>query len=199
MYFTKFNNTVLTYFIISIHLFTLWFSFNESPFEYTLSKIGNLFDYKLKFIVWGLITGILLFITIYNIYKKYNYHDKKSFKFLLFSILFLVLTVLTPTIDNTFVENDYEFVDYEIKNTSFFNFHNIFAFLFSLFLMFSLFLFSKYLSSYNKKIYLKSFNWFLITLGGSLLMLFLFGFTGIFELFFFISLSVFLLILNLFK
>jgi hypothetical protein len=109
------------------------------------------------------------------------------------------LTVLTPTIDNTFVENDYEFVDYEIKNTFFFNFHNIFAFLFSLFLMFSLFLFSKYLSSYNKKIYLKSFNWFLITLGGSLLMLFLFGFTGIFELFFFISLSVFLLILNLFK
>jgi len=197
MKFKKFNKSILTYFIISIPLFTLWFSFNKSPFEYTLSMIGNLFDFKSKFIIWGIITGILLLITIYNIYKRYEFKDRRSFRYLLFAVIFLVLTVLTPTIDNTFVEGDHELVDYDVTAPFLLNFHNAFAILFSLFLMLSLFLFSKYLSSYDKEIYLKSFNWFLITLGGSILMLFLFGMTGVFEVYFFIFLSIFLLILNI--
>ena len=200
MFYKNLNKSIITYLIISVPLFTLLFSLKKSPLNYTLSKIGYWFDYRLTFILWGAVTAVLLFFTIYNIYKKYNFSNKKSVWLLILALFFLILTVLTPIVDNTFLEDNFNEIDQQLSTkTSLFNLHNIFAFLFSLFLMFSLYLFSKYLHSFNKKIYLKSFKWFLITIGGSLFMIFIFGFSGIFQLFFFISLAVFLFILNIKK
>lgn len=40
-----------------ISVITLSFGTRESPFDYTLSMIGNRFDARLEFIVWGIITA----------------------------------------------------------------------------------------------------------------------------------------------
>lgn len=151
--------------------------------------IGNWFGYYRSFILWGIITAILLSIAIINIYKKTNFQNKKAYRFLYYSMFFLILTVITPTGSNEPIEE-------ELRNAFHINFHGIFGVLFSVFLIISLILFYRYLTLTNKKLSIRTSWWLFITVGGSLFTLFLFGMTGIFELFFFISLSIFLFIIN---
>jgi hypothetical protein len=192
MQYKRFNEKIITFSIIMIPLLTLLFGLRESPFNYTLSMIGNWFGHFNIFIIWGIVTAILLIITISNIFNKFNFKNKKATIFLLLSGIFLILTVLTPMLPQ-------EIVTQELRRWFIFNFHFLFAVIFSLFLVLSLYLFSKYLSSVNKKLSLRSFRWLLITVGGSIFTLFIFGKTGIFQLFFFICLSIFLLILHFTK
>jgi hypothetical protein len=189
MQYKRFNEKMITFSIIMIPLLTLFFGLRESPFNYTLSKIGNWFGHFNIFVTWGIITAILLLITIYDIYNKFHFKNKRAIFYLALASLFLVLTVITPMLPQ-------EVVTQELRKWFIFNFHFLFAVIFSLFLIISLYLFTKYLSSINKKLSLRSFKWLLITVGGSLLILFFFGITGVFQLFFFISLSIFLLILH---
>ena len=104
------------------------------------------------------------------------------------SLFFLNLTVITPTAHS-------EPIQEELKSHFFyFNLHGLFAVLFGLFLLTSLFIFSRYTSQINKNFSTKSLILLLTTIGGSVFTLFIFGMTGIFELFFFLSLSIFLIV-----
>ena len=184
----RFNETLISFILFMIPIYTFFYAFKESPLNYTFSMIGNRFDYRINFIIWGVITAALLLISIVHIYNNSRFNNKKAHLYLNLAMVFLVLTVVTPS------ANDKSIYGPLSERFPFFNLHGIFGFMFGLFLLLSLFLFSKYLSAVNKEVSISSIRLLLITVGGSLATLFVFGMTGIFELFFFLSLSVFLLI-----
>ena len=186
----KFNELLIFFSLFAIPVYALYFGLKKSPFEYTFSMIGNWFEYKINFIIWGVVTAILLFIVIVNLYKKTKFKNKKAHQLMYSSLFFLILTVITPTAHS-------EPIQEELKSHFFyFNLHGFFAVLFGLFLLTSLFIFSRYTSQINKNFSTKSLLLLLTTVGGSVFTLFIFGMTGIFELFFFISLSAFLIVAN---
>ncbi|MCC7573979.1 DUF998 domain-containing protein [Candidatus Woesearchaeota archaeon] len=174
--------------IIFIPVYTLLFGLKKSPFEYTLSMIGNWYGFQKSFIIWGVITAVLLFFVIIHIFRRTKFQNKKAYRFLYFSAIFLILTVFVPTIHDEPIPKELRSLD--------FNIHAVLGVLFAVFLIVSLLLFSKYLSLVDKELSVKSFRLILFCVGGSVFTLTVFGMTGIFELFFFISLSVFLLIIN---
>ena len=185
-----FNKSLALFSLIMVPCYAIFFGLQKSPFEYTFSMIGYWFNNRLGFIIWGTVTAFLLLIGIFNIYKQVSFKSKRAYRLLYASILFLVLSVITPTVNSEPLRKEMR------EGLFYFNLHGLFAALFAIFLLTSLFLFSHYLSiTDNKKMSLKgSLGWLLIISGGSLIILFLFGMTGVFELFFFISLSVFLIV-----
>jgi len=186
----RFNDSLISFALLTVPFYAVIFAFKESPLNYTFSMIGNWFENRINFIIWGLITATLLLISIIHIFNKTKFENKQAHRLAKLSMLFLVLTVITPTANNEAIYSELE------GKMSFINLHGIFGFIFGLFLLISLFLFSRYLSAINKETSIKSIRLLLITVGGSILTLFIFGMTGIFELFFFLSLSVFLIITN---
>lgn len=184
----KFNEYLVIFSIIIIPLYTLIYSLKKSPFEYTLSMIGSWFGHKESFIIWGIITAFFITISIINIYKKTKFKNKKAYWFLYISAIFLILTVLTPSMYD-------EPIPKELRTLNI-NTHAVLGVLFAVFLITSLLFFSKYLSSIDKELSIKSLKLIILTVGGSILTLVIFGMTGLFELFFFISLSIFLIIIN---
>jgi hypothetical protein len=171
--------------IITIPLYTLAFGFSESPFQYTLSMMGNYFDWdhRLNFITWGIITGALFVFYISWLFTKTGFKNPRAKRWLRLSNSFLVLTVLTPSIKGVFPICT--------------QLHLLFTILFALSLVLSMLFFVTYLSEINQNITHKSLKWALIIVGGSLLSLFIFGKTGIFEIFFFVSFSIYLIVLGL--
>ncbi len=170
-----------TFAIVMIPLSTYLLGTKESPFYYSLSMIGNISGYRLEFILWGIMTGLFLTFFIERLYVLKSFENTRARRLLISSLIFLVLTVLIPYMGG-------------LKILS--KIHNITAAAFGICLTASLYLFIKYLSERDHKLY----HWSMIMLNliilGSLGLFFLFGRTGIFELFFFISLSIFLGILN---
>lgn len=144
--------------------------------------IGNRFDRMTEFIIWGASTGFLLAFFILYLYRKASYKNRKSKRLLIYSNIFLVLTCATPAVKeiNAFTHS----------------LHTLFAILFGVSLSGSLFFFNKFLKSKNEEIYGKSALFLNVVILGSLALLVIFGNSGIFELFFFLALSAFLLVLN---
>jgi len=176
--------------VASIPVITILASLEQSPFEYTLSMMGNWFgaDERLKFIVWGIITSIILTSAIYYIYKKTEVKNKDTYNSLLISGIFLMLTVFTPTPHRTPIP-------YEIRSFPI-DLHNTFGILFITSLAVSLYLFSKYISQRDKRISSIMSRFLTIILGGTIVMIIIFGMTGIFEIFFFLSLSIALIVIE---
>ena len=167
--------------IIFIPLYTYLFATRESPMQYTMSMIGNKLGYRLNFIIWGIVTGLLLTFYVLRLYILRSFHHKRARKLLLWSLVFLVLTVAIPAMEHLPILS---------------RLHALSAVAFALSLTASLYLFIRHLESTNKKITLRSLWMLYVVVGGSILLFFLFGNTGVFELFFFFSLSVFLGLLN---
>ncbi|NHB68729.1 hypothetical protein [Perlabentimonas gracilis] len=167
--------------IIMIPLGTYLFGTKESPFYYTLSMIGNRLGYRLNFIIWGIVTGLLLTFFIIRLFVLKSFHNQRARRLLVWALVFLLLTVLIPSLERLPV---------------LMIFHILVAAGFAISLTLSLYLFIKHLSISDQKVYRWSILMFYLVVGGSLLMLFVFGMNGIFELFFFISLSIFLGALN---
>jgi len=167
--------------LLIIPLYTYLFATKESPFYYTISMIGNQFDYRMGFIVWGVITGFLLTFYIGRLYVLKSFKNARGHRLLIWSHVFLILTVAIPAVDHLpFLKK----------------LHMVMAVLFGLSLLTSLYLFIRYLGEIDQRISLKSSWMLLIVLGGSLGLFFLLGNTGVFELFFFFSLTIFLVILK---
>lgn len=164
-----------------IPLYTYLFATQESPFFYTLSMIGNQLDQRLSFIVWGVLTGFLLSFYILRLYLLKSFYHRRAHRLLMWSHAFLILTVVIPAVDHLpFLKK----------------LHILMAVLFGLSLLASLYLFIRYLGEIDQRISLKSSWMLLVVLGGSLGLFFLLGNTGVFELFFFFSLTIFLAILR---
>ena len=87
--------------LLSVCAYTAWFGTIKDPVEYTISRIGNYFDLRAGFILWGAITGLLLTRCISYIYKTAGCKDDWSEKFLNISYVLLILTVIVPDIKET--------------------------------------------------------------------------------------------------
>jgi hypothetical protein len=170
-----------TFAIVMIPLSTYLLATKESPLYYSLSMIGNESGHRMEFILWGIMTGLFLTFFIERLYALKSFENPRARKLLIASLIFLLLTVLIPYMK-------------DLKILS--KIHNIMAAAFGFSLTASLYLFIKYLSERDQKLYHWSMIMLCIIIGGSLGLFFIFGRTGIFELFFFFSLSIFLGILN---
>lgn len=170
--------------IIAIPVFTLLFSFKQSPFQYTLSQMGNFFgwDHRLDFIIWGIITGACFMVYIGYLFRRVNFRNKRANVWLVLANVFLVLTVLTPSIKEI----------YPIST----RLHFLYSGLFALSLILTTSFFEQYLGEIDEKISAWSLKWAQIIVGGSVVSLFIFGKTGIFELFFLLSFTAFLIALS---
>ena len=167
-----------------IPIYTLIFGTKENPFENTLSGIGNAFDHKLSFIFWGSLTGLAIaYYTLY-MFSKIGYQNKAARRFLYGSQACLVLTVLTPALKDVFPV--WHFI------------HVTFSTLFALFFVASILLFLQYLSRSNTGLSKKSFFLLVACVGISIVSLFFMGLNGVVEILFFIGISVFLFVLNIY-
>lgn len=161
---------------------TLSFGFRASPLDYTLSMIGNRFDARLEFIIWGILTAGLLVLFVLHIFKLGAFKHEKARKHVMRSGVFLVLTVVTPAIEEL----------WPILH----RLHAVFGALFGLSLVASIYFFIKYIKAFNQKLFSVSFLLLMLSAGGSVILFFIFGNTGLFELFFFVSIPLVLLFLE---
>ena len=168
--------------IVIIPLGTYLFATNESPYRYTMSMMGNRMGYRLNFIIWGIVTGIMLGFFIIRLFVLKSFKDPRSRKLLVWSLVFLLLTVLIPSVESLPLLS---------------KLHTLSAALFGLSLIASLYLFTKHLEDKSPRVYTWGMVMIHIIIGGPLVLLFLFGMNAIFQLFFFFSISIFLAILKL--
>lgn len=168
--------------IFIVPLYTFWFGTKENPLEYTLSMIGNQFDQMTQFAIWGIGTGAVLVVYILQLYQKANFNDKKARRKLFLSNVFLVLTVVTPAVE--------EISPFMHK------LHAAFGAFFAINLCLSIFYLGKYLKTKHRKVANKSMGYLFAVVFVSLVLLVQFGNNGIFELFFFLAISVLLFVLN---
>jgi hypothetical protein len=181
-------NKILYFGILSLPIWTILYATNKSPFDYTLSMIGNWFDYRIYFIIWGIVTGILFTSFLIYLFKKTNFNNKKSKKYAYLSGIFLILTVLTPSTNQEPIDKALRILHLDL--------HIMWGALFAFFLLTTFYMFYKYLKTINKEISVKSSKYLIFTIFGSLLLLTLFGMTGIFQIFFFISIIFYMIMLD---
>lgn len=186
----NFNKNLLIFSLILIPILTISFGLKKSPFDFTLSMIGNWFglEHRLRFIAWGIITGISLAIFITNLFRKANFKEKKAFRYLYASTIFLILTVITPTITK-------EFVPKELR-VPHFDMHLVYGIFFALTLILALYSFSKYLTKTQKDFSFRAMRGLIYTVAIPFIALILFGMTGIFEIAFFIGITIFLWLID---
>jgi len=168
--------------LMLMSVYTLIFGTKESPWENTLSGIGNSFNHRLSFIFWGLITGMsILYYTLY-IFEKMDFANKRARRYLISSQAFLIFTVFIPALKSVF---------------PFWHFiHVLCTCLFALFFIISILLFIQYLAKSNQRLSKTALFLFLSCVGVSILALFIMGLNGVVEILFFVGISIFLAILG---
>lgn len=177
----RYLNYLAVFALIAIPLFTWLFGTRESPLDYTLSMIGNKLGYRINFITWGVAVGLLLTFFLIRLYVLKSFRNPRARRLLVWSFIFLVLTVVIPAVEHLPI----------LKKL-----HALAAVAFGLSLSASLYMFIRFLHSIDEKVSIKSM-WMLLTVVlGSILLYFFVGNTGVFELFFFFSITLFLLLLS---
>lgn len=168
--------------IVLVPIYAISFGFKQNPFTYTFSMIGNRFEQMTEFIIWGVVTGGLLVFFIGWLFKNAAYKEKKARRLLIWSNVFLVLCVATPAI------KEIDPISHKL--------HALWGGLFGISLCMAVYFFVRHLIETNNKISPKTLMYFNIVVFGSIGCLLIFGNTGIFELFFFVTLSIFLMALG---
>lgn len=169
--------------LLAALLLTVVYGTLEDPFQYTLSNIGNFFDYRIFFIVWAIVTGMAIQTSILALFQLEKYTPRTKYWFVVMSVLFLVLTALIPALKDI-----YPFWHL---------IHTLFAGLHAFFLLLSLVPFVNFLARENPRLQLVIRIWLCIIWIGGVLALILFQHSAIFELWFFVTLIIFLLYLSL--
>ncbi len=178
----QFTRLIAIFAIIVIPLYTIIFGIKKPPSIYTLSMIGNRFDFRLEYIIWGIITGGLFVYYLFYLFKRANFTDNRAKIFLILSDVFLVLTVLIPALE-------------EIMPVFAFM-HRFFGVAFALSLVLAVYFFVLYLSKGHNQVKRRYLLSLFTVVAGSIFSLFVFGNTGIFELYFFISISLYLILVS---
>ncbi len=169
--------------LLAALLFTTVFGTLEDPFQYTFSKIGNRFDHRILFIFWAIFTGAAIQMSVITLFKLEQYDVKLAYRFVVLGTVFLVITAIVPALAETYPLWTWV--------------HIISAGLYGLFLSLGLAPFIFFVSKENPRLRLVIKVWAGVVWVGSFLWMFLLGNTGIFELWFFGSMIVFLLYLSL--
>ncbi len=175
--------TIVMSVLLAALLLTMIYGTLENPFIYTFSNIGNFFDYRLFFIVWSIVSGIAIHLSLIALFKLEAYKARAKYTFVALSSIFLVLTAVIPALKDI-----YPF--WHLLHTTFAGVH-------ALFLLLSMFPFVNWISRENPRLQVVLKIWMVIIWIGSLLPLIIFGKSGLFELWFFMSIILFLLYLSL--
>ena len=169
--------------LLAALLFTVFFGTLENPVEYTFSKIGNRFNHRILFIVWALFTGLTIQFSVVQLFRLERFSFSKAYKYIIASTFFLVATALAPSMREL-----YPF---------YFWVHKLTAVIFFVFLSLSMGPFLKFVSRENPRLRKVIIVWTIIILGGVIILGLLYGNTGLFELWGFGSMLIFLLYLSL--
>lgn len=174
---------MLTLLLVAL-MFTLIYGTIENPFQYTFSKIGNRFNItnRVWFIVWAISTGTIIQVSIVTLFKLENYKNKRQSWFVISGSIFLVMSSLAPSLP------DLPFWT---------NIHLITAGLFALLLTMGFFPFAFWVARENPRLRRIIYIWLTITWGGGSFWYITLGNTGMFEMWFFVFIIVFLLYLSL--
>lgn len=164
-------------------LFTTIYGTLQNPFQYTFSKIGNRFNNRVLFIVWAIFTGGAIQTSVLALFKLEQYNLKIAYKFVVTATIFLIISAITPAIAETYPLWTWV--------------HIITAGLYGLFLSLGLAPFIMFVSKENPRLRLAIKIWAIVVWAGSITFMLMLGNTGIFELWFFGSMIVFLLYLSL--
>ena len=169
--------------LLAALLFTFVFGTLQNPIEYTFSKIGNRFDNRILFIVWALFTGFTIQFSIIQLFRLERYSLSKAYKYIIIATVFLIISAIIPAL-----EEKYPFWTWV---------HVVTAGLFFVFLTLSLYPFMKFVSKENPRLRQVILSWTIIIWGGVIFWVILYGNSGIFELWGFGSILIFLLYLSL--
>jgi hypothetical protein len=155
----------------------------ENPFQYTLSNIGNFFSYREVFIIWAIVAGVAIQTACVSLFRLENFKQRRSFTFVIYASVFLVLTAIIPAIKDKFPF--WHFV------------HVLTSIFYALFLILGLQPFLHYVSKENPRLRRIIAIWQYLIIGGGFLGIVIFGMSGIFEIWCISSVTVFLLYLSL--
>jgi len=169
--------------LLATLLFTAVFGTLQNPFQYTFSKIGNRFDNRVLFIFWAIFTGGTIQTSVLALFRLEEYNFKFAYRSVVIGTIFLVLSAIIPALAETYPVWTW--------------LHVITAGLYGLFLSFGLAPFIFFVSRENPRLRLVIKVWAIIVWIGSFAWMFILGNTGIFELWFFGSVILFLLYLSL--
>lgn len=169
--------------LVAALLLTAVYGTLENPFIYTFSNIGNFFDYRVLFIVWSIVSGLSIQMCLLALFRLEQYQARAKYTFVALSSIFLVLTAVIPALKDI-----YPFWHL---------LHTIFAGIHALFLLLSMVPFVNWISRENPRLEKVLKLWMIIIWIGSLLPLIIFGKSGLFELWFFVTVILFLLYLSL--
>jgi len=164
-------------------IYTLIFGTLENPFVYTLSNIGNLFDYRLFFIIWAIVSGLAIQASVIALFRLEHYYRKSGYIFVGLAAFFLVITAIIPALSEL-----YPF---------WLLIHTVCAGIHAVFMLMTLIPYVAYVSKNNPRLRLILMIWMLVIVAGSIVALILFGKSGMFELWFFATTILFLLYLSL--
>lgn len=155
----------------------------ENPLQYTLSKIGNYFTYRWLFIAWAIITGFAIQIASLVLFHVEEYQAKHPYVYNSLSAIFLVITAIIPSLSKIY---------------PFWHFlHTLFAIFYAFFVFMSINPFVVWVSRNNPRLRFFLNTWLGVIWIGALFPLLLFGNSGMFELWFFVTMIIFLLYLSL--
>ncbi len=169
--------------LLSALLFTTIYGTIQDPFQYTFSKIGNRFDNRALFIVWAIFTGVSIQTTMIALFRLEHYNLKIAYRFIYIATIFLITSAITPAIAETYPVWTW--------------IHVISAGLYGLFLSLGMAPFMMFISRENPRLRLVIKIWASVIWIGSVGLIFILGNTGIFELWGFWTVIIFLLYLSL--
>ena len=180
----KQRTMIISYLLFALVL-TIALGTLQDPFRYTLSNIGNRFGWKprLMFIIWAFISGTAIEITFIYIMRLIHYSNRSTYKFIGLTSLSIILTGLVPALKN-------EFPLWHMIH--FFTSGSIAFF----FLLAVIPLIRKILLIIpESKIYI--YIWLGVIWAGSITVLILFKWSAMFEIWFFVTIILFLIYLSL--
>jgi len=164
-------------------IFTFIFGTLENPFHYTLSNIGNFFNYRILFIVWSIICGLAIEIGFLALLRLENYGNKKTYTFLYLATFFLIATGLLPALKDTQPILHY--------------LHVLSSVLLAIFYTLSLIPFSIWITKENPRLRAIIATWLSVIWIGSISMIVIYQHSALFEIWFFATIIIFLLYLSL--
>lgn len=178
----KTRTSVMSMLILAL-VFTFIFGTLENPFHYTLSNIGNFFNYRILFIVWSIICGIAIELGFLALLRLENYGNKRTYTFLYLATFFLVATGVLPALKDTLPVLHYLHVASSV--------------LLALFYTLALIPFSLWISNENPRLRAIISIWLSVIWIGSMTMIIIYRHSALFEIWFFATIILFLLYLSL--
>ncbi len=177
------NRTIVMSGLLLTLIMTAIYGTLENPFKYTLSNIGNFFTYREVFIAWSIVAGVAIQTACVSLFRLENFKQRRSFTFVIYASVFMVLTAIIPALKDTFPF--WHFV------------HVLTAIFYALFLILGLQPFLHYVSKGNPRLRKIIAIWQYVIIGGGFLSILIFGMSGIFEIWCISTLTIFLLYLSL--